>query len=83
MVYTHAGNGRLVRTGSIIGIFDMDTSTHSSSAKRFLEICQDEGRLIVTTSDVPRSFIVTEDEMVTLSLISPKTMAERIKRGDT
>lgn len=83
MVYTHAGNGRLVRTGSIIGIFDMDTSTHSASAKRFLEICQDEGRLIVTTSDVPRSFIVTEDEMVTLSLISPKTMAERIKRGDT
>ena len=37
MMYVHAGNSRIIRTKSIIGIFDMDTATMAPATREFLK----------------------------------------------
>lgn len=82
MSYIHVGNDRVIKTKSIIGIFDMDTATVDSKTKDFLSECQREGRIILTTYELPKSFILTDDDMVTLSQLSVQAVSGRIKNGD-
>ena len=77
-MYVHAGNNRLLRAETIIGIFDMDTATVGAETKEFLSSAQREGRVILTTYELPRSFILTADDMVTLSQLSPSALSGRI-----
>ena len=82
-MYIHVGNGRLKRAEEIIGVFDMDTSTVSDETKEFLARSQKEGRVINTTYELPRSFILTCDDMVMISQLSPGALGGRIGRqGD-
>ena len=76
-MYIHTGNNRLLRAETIIGIFDMDTSTVSAATKDFLSSAQREGRVILTMYDIPRSFILTADDMVTLSQLSTGALSGR------
>lgn len=76
-MYIHTGNNRLLRAETIIGIFDMDTSTVSATTKDFLSSAQREGRVILTMYDIPRSFILTADDMVTLSQLSTGAISGR------
>ena len=80
-MYVHAGNNRLLRAETIIGIFDMDTATVGISTKDFLSSAQREGRVVLTTYELPRSFILTADDMVTLSQLSTSALAGRICEG--
>ncbi len=82
MAYIHAGNDRVIKTKSIIGIFDMDTATVASETKKFLSEGQREGRIILTTYELPKSFILTDDDMITLSQLSVPAISGRIKNGD-
>lgn len=82
MVYIHAGHDRVIATRQIIGIFDMDTATVSSETKKFLNEAQREGRIILTTYELPKSFILTDDDMVTLSQLSVPALSGRIKNGE-
>ncbi|MCD7944660.1 MAG: DUF370 domain-containing protein [Clostridia bacterium] len=79
MAYVHAGGGRLIFSPDIIGIFDMDSATVSGTTKDFLNKSQNEGRLIVLTHELPKSFILTGDDMVTLSELMSVTVAARTK----
>ncbi len=78
-MYVHAGNNRLIRAENIIGIFDMDTATVSDATKDFLSSAQREGRVVLTTYELPRSFILTADDMVTLSQLSPSALSGRVE----
>ena len=44
MMYVHAGNSRIIRTKSIIGIFDMDTATMAPATREFLKRAEKDGR---------------------------------------
>ncbi len=72
----------MIGTRHIIGIFDMDTATVSSETKKFLSEAQREGRIILTTYELPKSFILTDDDMVTLSQLSVSALAGRSKNGE-
>ena len=61
MMYVHAGNSRIIRTKSIIGIFDMDTATMAPATREFLKRAEKDGRLVNIREELPKSFIVTED----------------------
>ena len=78
-MYVHAGNNRIIRTRSIVGIFDMDSATMTSATRNFLKIAEKEGRMITVKEDIPRSFIVTSDEdKVYISQISSTALAGRV-----
>lgn len=72
-MYLHIGNGKSVRKNKIIGIFDLDTSTVSKIGKDFINKMQKSGRVEYEDYDLPRSFVLVEENdgyKVRLSRIS-------------
>ncbi|NLM56155.1 MAG: DUF370 domain-containing protein [Clostridiales bacterium] len=76
-MYLHAGNGRLIRKESIVGIFDLDATTKSQVTRAFLSERQKESGIVTITSELPVSFILTFDGMTHLSQLSTTALAGR------
>ncbi len=81
-MFLHIGNGKSVLKKNIIGIFDLDTSTVSKTGKDFINKMERQGLLEYEDFDLPRSFVLVEEDnkyKVRLSRISTaglKTRAE-------
>ena len=72
-MYLHIGNKKSVKKEKIIGIFDLDTATVSGISKDFMNRQQREGLLEYDDDDLPRSFVLYEENkksFVKLSRIS-------------
>ena len=67
MIYLHIGNGESIKTENIIGIFDLDTSTVSKTTKKYISEKEKEGKVEYADFDLPRSFILYEDEVSAVS----------------
>lgn len=80
-MYLHIGNEKLVLNKKIIGIFDMDTATVSPSTKSFLKAKENEGKTIISSENLPKSFILTEDDEIWFSGISTSSLSGRIKNS--
>ncbi len=81
-MYLHLGNDVVVREKDIIGIFDMENTTVSKLTRQFLADAQKGGRVVNVTPELPKSFIVCEnegDETVYISQISAATLRGRAK----
>jgi hypothetical protein len=79
-VYIHLGNDVSVRTGDIIGIFDMDRATVSRDTQAFLRRCEDEDMVTNVSQDLPKSFVLCRCNgrlQVFISAISPATLKRR------
>lgn len=79
-MYLHLGNGFVVDKKSIVGVFDMDNATVSRNGKKIFNKAQDEGRVIDTSDDLPKSFILTDENgyyTVYISSISSQTLLKR------
>jgi peroxiredoxin len=79
-MYLHLGKDFVVKKKNIIGIFDMDTSTVAKSTRNFLNIAEKKGRVVNVSYELPKSFIVcNEDGKITvyISQISPSTLEKR------
>ena len=44
-MYLHIGNGESIKTDSVIGIFDLDTSTVSKTTKKYISKKEREGKI--------------------------------------
>ena len=71
-----------IDTESIVGIFDMDTSTVSSDTRSFLRESQSKEKLVSRVRDIPKSFVVTFDK-VYLSQLSSQTLYGRLEEEFT
>ena len=70
-----------VRSGSIVGVFDMDNTTTSKRTRDFLEKAQKEGG-IVPCDDLPKSYVVTVEYGMTRiyeSTLSASTLEKRMR----
>ncbi len=79
-MYLHIGSNTVIRTRDIIGIFDLDNSTLSYKTRDFLAKAQKEGRIINTSADLPKSFIVCREkdqEKIYICQLSPLTLIKR------
>lgn len=81
-MYLHIGNNKILRSGSVIGIFDMDTATVSQITRRYLVTREKEKKVISVTGEVPKSFILTDSGTIYLSQLSPKTLLGRMDKID-
>ena len=61
-MYLHLGQSVMVHHSDIIGIFDLDNASWAYKTREFLDRAEEEGRLISACDDLPRSFVVTENE---------------------
>ncbi len=67
----------MIRTRSVVGVFDMDTATMTAATKNFLRAAERDGRMINVKEDIPKSFILTDDGYVYVSQISAAALAGR------
>ncbi len=86
-MYLHAGNNKIIRTKSIIGIFDMDNATLGSDTRTFLKKVQNDGLLEVSKEEIPKSFILYDKNKnikqtaVCISQLSSVSIASRAKKS--
>ncbi len=66
----------MIRDKSVIGIFDMDTSTVNKATRDFLTKAEKNGQIIYVNYDLPKSFVVT-DGAVYVSPINTSTLQKR------
>lgn len=79
-MYLHLGQSTLVKTKDIIGIFDLDTATVAKTTRDFLGKAEKEGRVINVTFELPKSFIVCNEDneiKVYISQLSSTTLLKR------
>ena len=82
-MYLHAGNNKILRSGKIIGIFDLDTSTRGEDTKNYLRQAEKNGVAESAAEELPKSFILYDDEdkktaRVMFSQISTSALISRI-----
>ena len=78
MMYLHAGADTVIRTRSIVAVFDLDYASQNKDTLEFLRLAEKEGRLINVTEQLPKAFILTKDGNVYLTQLSSQTLAGRI-----
>ena len=82
-MFIHLGNDRVIRADEIVAVFDMDNTTISKQSRNFLHHAQKVGEVIDICDDLPKSYIVTENEgkiRVYISSVSSKTILKRANR---
>lgn len=84
-MYLHLGNDVTVNLKSVVGIFDMDNTTVSYQTRGFLSKAQKDENVIDVTEDLPKSFIVTEENgkvCVYISSLASRTLLKRASTGN-
>lgn len=80
-MYLHLGQETVVRTSTIVGIFDSDNTTLSRYTREYLQAIEKQGKLVNITEDIFKSFVVCMDEngeeTVYLSQLSAATLRKR------
>ena len=79
-MYLHLGSDVVILKKSIIGIFDLDTSTVSKHTRNYLALAQREGRVVTVSQELPRSFVSAYENgtvMVYVSQLSSQTLLKR------
>ena len=80
-MYLHLGAGAVVRTDSIVGVFDLDNTSQSHLTRRYLANAEKNGQVVNVAEDIPKSFVVCRDcegTTVYLSQMSPQTLYKRL-----
>ena len=85
-MYIHLGAETVVRSRHVIGIFDTDNTTLSKHTRDYLSHAEKEGRVVSITYELPKSFVVCQDdsgkETVYLSQLSAATLRKRIYQNE-
>ena len=79
-MYLHIGNRKSVKKKDVIGIFDLDTATVTKTGKDFINGYEKRGKVEYDDYDLPRSFILIEENKeykIKLSRISSKGLKAR------
>ena len=78
MMYLHAGAETVIRTKSIVAVFDLDYASQNKDTLDFLRCAEKNKKLISVTDQLPKAFILTDDGNVYLTQLSSQTLLGRI-----
>ncbi len=78
-MYITISSEKILRTDEIVGIFDLDTASQTKTARDYLSRAEKEGRVKMTGSELPKSFIVMKNGEIFLSQYSSKILTARTK----
>ena len=82
MKFIHLGNGTLVRDDEILGIFDLDITSQSHLTRKFLSLADKSGKVINAAEDLPKSFVLCEQQGETRVYLSQMASATLLKRAE-
>lgn len=76
----------MVPLENVLGIFDLDNTTWSHRTRRFLELAEQEGRLVTVGDDLPRSFVLCQEgnapPVVYITQLNTVTLLRRAESGE-
>ena len=72
----YLGSNILCQRASIVGVFDLDTTTVSKHTRDFLRQAQEAGAVVAVGDDLPQSFIVAGEKIY----LSPQSSANLAKK---
>ncbi len=78
-MYLNIGEDFVLKKEDITGIFDLDKTTVNKATRDFLAKAQKENRVILTSYDLPKSFIIAK-EKIYLSPLNTSTLLKRTGR---
>lgn len=84
-MYLHLGSGAVVRSESIVGVFDLDNTSQSHLTRKYLAAAEKAGQVINVAEDIPKSFVVCKDSAgmrVYLSQMSSQTLLKRAENTE-
>ena len=84
-MYLHVGNDIIIKKSEIIGVFDMENTTVSRTGRNFLKKAQNDGIIINATDDLPKTYVLTDNNgmrKVYISSISSNTLLRRYQSSD-
>ena len=73
-MYIHIGENKVLRKKDIAFVFDLDSATVSVHTRNFLKKAEKENRVVLLGYDLPKSFVVTKDNLVYLSPFNTTTI---------
>ncbi len=76
-MYLHIGQDTVLRTDSVVGIFDLDNVTWSKSSREFLDAAERGNRVFQVGDDLPKTFVLCADGQIYLSQLSTATLKQR------
>lgn len=82
-MYLHLGNDVVIPTDEIIGIFDLDKSTVKKVTRDYLRTSEQNGEVINVSSELPKSFVVCENNKKNLVYINQISSATLLKRMES
>ncbi len=77
-MYIHIGGEYAVLMQDIVGIMDIENTSTSRVTRDFLRKKEEEGKVITTSPDLPKSFVVT-GEYVYITPVTAQTLEKRCK----
>ena len=79
-MYIDIGTDFLIDTKDIVGIFDLDnTTTTTSHTNNFLNEKQKENKVVYLVKDIPKSFVLTLDGTVYVVELSSQILRKRLE----
>jgi hypothetical protein len=80
-MYLHLGQDVVVKLSAVVGIFDIENTSHSRITRRFLENAEKSGQIInINSGELPKSYAVCEEDGKTSVYISQISAATLLKR---
>ena len=79
-MFLHLGKDIIIPDKSVIGIFDLDTSTTSRHTRAFLHAAEADGNVINVSQELPKSAVLAREDnrmVIYLSQISTQTLFKR------
>ena len=74
-MFLHVGNNKNIRIRDVIGIFDMDNATLSAVTRKFLSTRQKQLMVEIAAVELPKSFILFEENGLYKICFSPISSA--------
>ena len=79
-MYLDIDTDYLINTKDIVGIFDLDnTTTTTSFTNNFLNEKQRENKVVYLVKDIPKSFILTKDGTVYVVELNSQILRKRLE----
>ena len=79
-MYVDIGTDFLIKNSDIVGIFDLDnTTTTTSYTNNFLNEKQRQGKVVYLVKDLPKSFVLTHDGTVYVVELSSQIIRRRLE----
>ena len=79
-MYLHLGQSTAVRLSSVIAVFDMENTTVSKKSREFLEKAERAGRIRLVSAELPKSYVICENNGEFTVFISPVATSTLLKR---